>query len=468
VASKMSNHRRNQFREKRGTIIEGIPPIPCIFCDFMTSIEFDLEIHLYAEHRNELVRLPIGKGNIDFRIAYAINEGKKIREAMSNLTPKTRYSFGIYQYNNTNISVLPSYNQVNSGLDFILSHLDEPLFPRTVMTKELGRQIKVFDRQSTMDQFKKSNYYDCRINGYSNLLQQNESILFYNNEVRIAITIIVIDLDRKDFSDSNEKLDEISKKTVTKIKGTIGGCPTVLDTGNGYHIYQPIDGTILDDIDSELAEYAKFGKYYLPNKFLKFAGRYFTDGLCDPQHNPTVNSCLIRIPGTINSKCDKEVSLIKEWDYYRPHVRPILSAFKKYLSALGEAHRQSSCHEPIYPMNILSNNKYPSRQIQYIWIDTLLDIPLGDYRKYVVRLIIAPYLIVVKQRPYEECVKIMMDWLSRCNCVNQLRFHAEFAVKRSLESARRVGYKPIRLEKLQQEIPALYDMVMRRMQNGNL
>jgi hypothetical protein len=74
----------------------------------------------------------------------------------------------------------------------------------------------------------------------------------------------------------------------------------------------------------------------------------------------------------------------------------------------------------------------------------------------------------VKQRPYGECVKIMMDWLSRCNCVNQLRFHAEFMVKRSLESAQRIEYKPIRLEKLQQETPTLYDMVMRRMQNGNL
>jgi len=62
----------------------------------------------------------------------------------------------------------------------------------------------------------------------------------------------------------------------------------------------------------------------------------------------------------------------------------------------------------------------------------------------------------------------MMDWLSRCNCVNQLGFHAKFTVKRSLESAQRIEYKPIRLEKLQREIPALYDMVMRRMQNGNL
>ena len=113
----------------------------------------------------------------------------------------------------------------------------------------------------------------------------------------------------KDFYNSKEKLDEILQKTLRKIKETIGGCPTVLDTGNGYHIYQPIDSIILDDIN-ELKEFTHFDKYYLSNKFLKFAAQYFTDGHSDPQHNPTVNSCLIRIPGTINSKCNKEVSVV--------------------------------------------------------------------------------------------------------------------------------------------------------------
>jgi hypothetical protein len=157
---------------------------------------------------------------------------------------------------------------------------------------------------------------------------------------------------------------------------------------------------------------------------------------------------------------------VQEWDYYRPSIEPILPAFKKYLS-FHEWIPSQDLDPQTYRKYVYRNNKYLSKQIGYIWIDTLLEIPLGDYRKYVVRLIIAPYLIVVKQRPYGECVKIMMDWLSRCNCVNQLRFHAEFMVKRSLESAQRVGYKPIRLEKLQQEIPALYDMVMERMQNRN-
>ena len=463
----MNNYRNNQFGVKKGTIIEDIPPILCIFCYFMTSIEFDLELHLYENHRMELVKLPIGKGNIDFRIGYAIKEGKKIAKALTNLAPESRDELGIYNYNDINIDVVASAGQVNVGIDFILDHLDEPLFPRKIMTKQLGVQVKVFDRQSLIGHFKMSDYYDCRINAYSSLLQQDESIIYYAEEVRIPITIIVIDLDLKDFSSSTEGLDEMLQKALRNIKETIGGCPTVLNTGKGYHIYQPISGIILDDID-ELKVYANFDKYYLSNIFLKFAERYFTDGNSDPQHNPTVNSCLMRVPGTINSKCDKEVRIVQEWDYHRPSIESLLPTFEKYLSSRGGTYNLDHRTKYIPKYILYGNNKYRSSQIGYIWIDTLLEIPLGDYRKYVVRLIIAPYLIVVKQRPYGECVKVMMDWLNKCNCVEQLRFDAEFMVRRFLLNAQRVGYKPIRLEKLQQEIPVLYDLVMRRMHTRNL
>jgi hypothetical protein len=59
-------------------IIDGIPPIPCLFCNnFRTSIELDLRIHLSENHRIELVKLPIGKGDMEYRINYAVEEFKK-------------------------------------------------------------------------------------------------------------------------------------------------------------------------------------------------------------------------------------------------------------------------------------------------------------------------------------------------------------------------------------------------------
>ena len=59
-------------------IIEGIAPIYCVFCNnFRTSIQFDLEMHLYENHKMKLVKLPIGKGNIQHRIDCAVEECKK-------------------------------------------------------------------------------------------------------------------------------------------------------------------------------------------------------------------------------------------------------------------------------------------------------------------------------------------------------------------------------------------------------
>ena len=53
------------------------------------------------------------------------------------------------------------HRKVQDGLNFILNHFQEPLFPRKIMTKKLGYQIEVFNKE---EYFKDSNYEDCRIN----------------------------------------------------------------------------------------------------------------------------------------------------------------------------------------------------------------------------------------------------------------------------------------------------------------
>src|SRR5438093_4759049 len=55
----------------------GLPSIPCIFCySFRTPIEFDLGNHMLESHRMDLVKLPIGKGDMEYRINHAIQLGK--------------------------------------------------------------------------------------------------------------------------------------------------------------------------------------------------------------------------------------------------------------------------------------------------------------------------------------------------------------------------------------------------------
>ena len=56
--------------------------------------------------------------------------------------------------------------KVKDGLDFILNHFQEPLFPRKIMTRQLGYQVEVFSKEEALEYFKDSNYEDCRINTY--------------------------------------------------------------------------------------------------------------------------------------------------------------------------------------------------------------------------------------------------------------------------------------------------------------
>jgi len=64
---------------------------------------------------------------------------------------------------------------------------------------------------------------------------------------------------------------------------------------------------------------------------MEFSEDFLTSRRGDPQHNPTVNSCLVRIPGTINSKCKEEVKVIQKWDGHRPPINYLLRDFRRGL-----------------------------------------------------------------------------------------------------------------------------------------
>ena len=68
---------------------------------------------------------------------------------------------------------------------------------------------------------------------------------------------------------------------------------------------------------------------------MQFTERFFTGDRNDCNHNPTIKSCLVRIPGTINSKLSNEndniVKIVQEWDGYTPPINYILREFRRYL-----------------------------------------------------------------------------------------------------------------------------------------
>ena len=61
---------------------------------------------------------------------------------------------------------------------------------------------------------------------------------------------------------------------------------------------------------------------------MQFSEDFQTNKKGDPQHNPSGNSFLARIPGTINSKCVQEVKIIQRWDGQRPAINYLLRDFR--------------------------------------------------------------------------------------------------------------------------------------------
>jgi hypothetical protein len=57
-------------------------PSTCIFChNFSTSIDYDMVVHMYTNHRSALLDLQIAVEGLESRIQYAINEGRQNKGA---------------------------------------------------------------------------------------------------------------------------------------------------------------------------------------------------------------------------------------------------------------------------------------------------------------------------------------------------------------------------------------------------
>jgi hypothetical protein len=65
------------YRPDRYKMLKGLPTLICMFCGKYSPIKFDMELHLYENHReNLLFDLPIKKRKgfrMDNRIDYVIN-----------------------------------------------------------------------------------------------------------------------------------------------------------------------------------------------------------------------------------------------------------------------------------------------------------------------------------------------------------------------------------------------------------
>jgi Primase X len=210
----------------------------------------------------------------------------------------------------------------------------------------------------------------------------------------------------------------------------------------------------------------------LTSLFIQFAEEHFTDYAADCLHNPTVKSCLVRIPGSLNSKCvikgtDAEVKIIQKWDGVRPSVQPLLRDFSRWLiqkriDDIEELKKQ----EEKYAKFHMTVSKNQERTNTIKWIEKgILEHPLSDHRKYIIWRILSPYLLNVKNLPKEEAYSVMKEWLDKFDKLEKLSFNPKTKIKDGLRGASK-GYLPISMEKLKEENRQLYDVVLNRIGNS--
>jgi hypothetical protein len=330
------------------------------------------------------------------------------------------------------------FSRVQSGLEYILNHFSESHFPRNVSTAATRNvQKPVNDKDRAMLYYQGALWEDCRIAAFR-IGQENPDLIF-------------IDLDAKDFP-SMRSFKSALTRTLKNIEKKIGGHPTVIWSGRGYHIIQPIDCPIaLEEIKEVVELEPTTTTNNISNAFLQFAESYLSNNKQDKGHHPAIKSCMLRVPYSLNSRCkaagalDAEVKILQKWDGYRPDIKLLIGSFCAYL--VGKT-KKLERQTPTIPS--LSNNAASTP-----WIEKLLSqTPIEDYRKITVTLILSRYLTNVKKLGYEQRYEIIWDWLDRCAKLRKLepsRNHFDhYVVRYQLEEARRSKRLPMKLETLKE------------------
>ena len=78
-------------------------------------------------------------------------------------------------------------------------------------------------------------------------------------------------------------------------------------------------------------------------------------------------------------------------------------------------------------------------------IEHLTQTPIEDFRKLVINIILAPYLINIRKLLYQESYTIIRDWLDKCDKVERLdnQRNFEYRIKYELKNAMNKGIGPM-------------------------
>jgi hypothetical protein len=244
--------------------------------------------------------------------------------------------------------VLEQKEIIKENLQFILSHFNgqEYKFPRAIITLKSKGQIYSNNEEEIFHHFLESGFKGCKINGYpffgkaGDVNKSSPSFLFIDLDLSLCSACKY----------PKRKLDYFLKQTLNKIEKEIHGNPTVLWTGNGYHIYLPIVFSSPNSNEKYPLEFVDLCNEFTPyvdsdltTEFMRFAIKYFTNDhrQKDPAqgNNASVTSCFITVPETISAKDSFKVKTMQKWDGKVTSVNSIAPCFLDNLIQRRSEHK---------------------------------------------------------------------------------------------------------------------------------
>ncbi|MDN5846553.1 MAG: DNA primase noncatalytic subunit PriX [Candidatus Nitrosocosmicus sp.] len=346
--------------------------------------------------------------------------------------------------------------KVTEGVNILLSLFSaakqQRIFPRNIMTPLTNGQATVHSVKEIKERFVTADYQDCRINAYPAFINEAEE-RDYEKGINLDLftpNILFLDIDLNNFP-SKIELD----KTINKIKNHIskilpGSQPIILWSGRGYHFVIPVN------VAEALEHFEEFKS--ISNKpseeLLRFAKSYLSFDKADNANNSAFRSCQLRVPYSLNSKCinegiDPEVKVIQKFDTSKP-LPNINNLMVEFMTDLSDRKLKERVEKD---RQVKSRNKYLNHrtggQNTIPYVEKLLKIPIIDYRKSAISLILAPYFVNILYLPDEESFHRINQWVLKCGEVKSLEPSIrdfDTIIKNAVKRAKTTGIKPLKFK----------------------
>jgi hypothetical protein len=355
--------------------------------------------------------------------------------------------------------------EVSEGIDLLLElfeRAEQILFPRKIMTAKSSGQITVYSKEEMLQKFEDADFIDCRVNAYP----------VVPKDILQVPNIILIDIDiNRSLKTGRKRIDAHLNKTLRKI--TEHTCdsvvPLVLWTGNGYHVIVVLSMTErLEHIQEYTSISSICGIKQPSREFILFTKMFLSENKADSKNSPSFESCLLRVPYTLNLKClemgmserESQVKIIQRYNNSVTKLNDIsllLSGFYTYLVG------KKISHDKAVTIEASNKRRFSNRQNNSIrWVERLLESGLSDHRKYVISIVLVPYFINIKHLSKEDATGRINQWLSKCSTCKPLDSTYDFQSKLNYYINRceiNRNLKPIRFGRLFESNPELYKII---------